>query len=92
MLKLTRNVGETFNIGNDVQITVLDVKGKMVRIGVIAPREIPVYREEIYERIKKENGNRITVPLATGGLGGNGIQHVRYVMGRRRLRPDYNHR
>lgn len=54
MLILTRRVGETLNIGDDVQVTVLAIKGNQVRIGVNAPKEIPVHREEIYERIKKE--------------------------------------
>ncbi len=54
MLILTRRVGETVMIGNEVTVTVLGVKGNQVRIGVNAPRDVSVHREEIYERIKAE--------------------------------------
>ncbi len=54
MLILTRRVGETLMIGDDVTVTVLGVKGNQVRIGVNAPRDVAVHREEIYERIKHE--------------------------------------
>lgn len=54
MLILTRRVGETLMIGDEVTVTVLGVKGNQVRIGVNAPRDVAVHREEIYERIKRE--------------------------------------
>lgn len=54
MLILTRRVGETLMIGDDVTVTVLGVKGNQVRIGVRAPKHVSVHREEIYERIRAE--------------------------------------
>lgn len=53
MLILTRCIGETIVIGHDVALTVLGVKGNQVRVGVKAPRDVPVHREEIYDRIHR---------------------------------------
>ena len=55
MLILTRRVGETLMVGDEVTVTVLGVKGNQVRIGVNAPKDVAVHREEIYQRIQNEN-------------------------------------
>ncbi len=62
MLILTRRVGETLVIGDDVTVTVLGIKGNQVRIGVNAPKDVSVHREEIYDRIQREK---------SGSEGGN---------------------
>jgi carbon storage regulator len=55
MLILTRRVGEALKIGDNIDITILSIKGNQVRIGINAPKDVPVHREEIYSRIKDEN-------------------------------------
>jgi carbon storage regulator len=62
MLILTRRVGESVMIGTDIVITILGVKGNQTRVGINAPKNVAVHREEIYERIKREQ---------QGGEGGN---------------------
>jgi carbon storage regulator len=64
MLILTRRVGETVMIGNDVTVTVLGVKGNQVRVGINAPKNVAVHREEIFERIKREQQGE---PTGNGG-------------------------
>ncbi len=54
MLILTRRIGESVHIGDDIRLTVLGVRDSQVRIGINAPKEVPVHREEIYYRIKHE--------------------------------------
>jgi carbon storage regulator len=68
MLILTRRVGETVMIGNEVTVTVLGVKGNQVRIGVNAPKDVAVHREEIYERIKREQDQDSQVGNSTAKM------------------------
>ncbi len=65
MLILTRRVGESVMIGDEVTITVLGVKGNQVRVGINAPKNVAVHREEIYERIKNEQGQPQKRPEST---------------------------
>ena len=64
MLILTRRVGESLMIGDEVTVTVLGVKGNQVRIGVNAPKTVSVHREEIYERIQQEAETSVSVTEA----------------------------
>lgn len=54
MLILTRRIGETLMIENDIEVTVLGIKGNQIRLGIIAPKEVSVHRLEIWERIQNE--------------------------------------
>ena len=66
MLILTRRAGETVMIGSDITITVLGVKGNQVRIGINAPKDVAVHREEIYERIQREKSGDSGADSADG--------------------------
>lgn len=67
MLLLTRKLGENIRIGDDVKITIVEVKGNHVKLGIDAPPSVKVHREEIYERIQQENRRN---QAAQGGGGG----------------------
>ena len=70
MLILTRRMGEALMIGDNVTVTVLGIKGNQVRIGVLAPKDVGVHREEIYARIRQEKeGGAEAVPAAINGSG-----------------------
>ena len=60
MLVLTRRPGESIVVGQDIVVTVIEIKGGQVRIGIDAPRDIDVYREEIYEQVRQENIAAVT--------------------------------
>ncbi len=57
MLILSRRIGETVTIGHDVRVTILEVKGHQVRVGIKAPKSVVVHREEIYQRINEHNNS-----------------------------------
>ncbi len=61
MLILTRRIGETLVVGDDVTVTVLGVKGNQVRLGVNAPKDVAVHREEIYQRIQREKQDKDSI-------------------------------
>ena len=60
MLALTRRTGESLVINNNVEITVLEVRGDQVKIGISAPKEVPIYRKEVYLQIENENKAAVT--------------------------------
>jgi len=72
MLVLSRHRDESIMIGDDVRITVVDIRGDKVRLGIDAPQEIPVHRQEVYDAIKRENA-RASKPGAYNGPPGNVI-------------------
>lgn len=68
MLVLTRKTGQKIIIANDIEITVLETKGESVKIGIEAPKDIAIYREEIYEEIRKANRQATTQPVQASML------------------------
>jgi carbon storage regulator len=58
MLILTRRVGESVVIGDEITVTVLDLKGNQIRLGIQAPKDVPVHREEVYVRLQEEQGRK----------------------------------
>lgn len=67
MLVLTRKIGESIKINEDVKITVIEIKGKTVRLGIEAPRETKIYREEVFLKIEQENQSAASTPALDPG-------------------------
>lgn len=65
MLALSRKANESIIIGNDIEITILEVKGEQVKIGINAPKSVPVYREEVYAQIKEANKEAVSGEIPT---------------------------
>ena len=61
MLALTRKKGESIIINNNIEITVLEIRGDQIKIGIQAPKDVPIYRKEVYMQIQKENAEAISV-------------------------------
>ena len=76
MLALARKVNESIMLGNDIEITLLEIKGDQVKIGISAPKSVPIYRTEIYLQIQEENkqaaGQEIDVEALKNAFGGKG--------------------
>lgn len=76
MLALARKVNESIMLGNDIEITLLEIKGDQVKIGISAPKSVPIYRKEIYLQIQEENkqvaGQEIDVEALKNAFGGKG--------------------
>lgn len=61
MLALTRKKGESLVINNDIEITILEIRGDQVKVGISAPKDVPVYRKEVYLQIQKENQESLQI-------------------------------
>jgi carbon storage regulator len=68
MLALSRKIGESIIIGNDIELTILEVKGDQVKVGISAPKSVPVYRKEIYLQIQESNKEAATSEINVEGL------------------------
>ncbi len=68
MLALSRKIGESIIIGNDIELTILEVKGDQVKVGISAPKSVPVYRKEIYLQIQESNKEAATSEITVEGL------------------------
>ena len=77
MLALARKVNESIMLGNDIEITLLEIKGDQVKIGISAPKSVPIYRKEIYLQIQEENrqaaGQEIDVEALKNAFGGKSL-------------------
>ena len=74
MLALARKVNESIMLGNDIEITLLEIKGDQVKIGISAPKSVPIYRKEIYLQIQEENrqaGKEVDVETLKNVFGGS---------------------
>ena len=72
MLALTRKKGEALVINNNIEITVLEIRGDQIKLGITAPKDVPVYRKEVYPQIQKENQEAISL---------DGIEALKGILG-----------
>ena len=80
MLVLTRRVGESIHVGGEIRFTVLAVKGQNVKMGILAPKDVAIHREEVYERIIAENrlaASRVSLENAKKLVGFEGVLDVK---------------
>lgn len=69
MLVLTRRAGQSIMIGNGIEVQIVEVRGDQVRLGIIAPADVPVHRREVYEQIRAENREAARAPRTAADLG-----------------------
>lgn len=68
MLALSRKANESIMIGNDIEVTILEIKGEQVKIGISAPKSVPVYRKELYLQIQEANKEAVAADVNVGSL------------------------